>query len=161
MNKAEKARAYLTEPILSALILSLLINRFGKSANAAFMHDEARDILSLCVVLLGAALALWIGLFWLSSSEFGQWLAKKQMLESINAAYVTSTVVLLANCVVCILCAHVPADYGWLQISGEFCSLWGLASMPILLNNTRHLLRLHALYGNQPKPVSEMKPAMK
>lgn len=161
MTRMETVRAYVTEPILSALVLSLLINRFGNIANASFMHDEARDILSLGVVLLAAALALWIGLFWVSSSEFGQWLASKKMLEPTNTAYVASAVVLLSCCVLCILCAHVPASQIKLQIAGEFGALWGLASMPSLLNNTRHLLRLHGLYVRQPKPVSEIKSATK
>jgi|GEM_PF-5394082 len=161
MTRVETVRAYLTEPIMSALVLSLLVNRFGITANSAFMHDEARDILSLGVVLLGTALALWIGLFWVSSSEFGQWLASKQMLEPINTAYVASAVILLSNCVLCILCAHASASHIWLQITGEFCSLWGLASMPTLLNNTRHLLRLHGLYGRQPKVVSDIRTAVK
>jgi len=161
MTKTETVRAYVTEPVLSGLAISLLINMYGQSANAAFMHDEARDILSLGVVLLGAALALWIGLFWVSNSEFGQWLAARQMLEPINAAYITSTVVLLADCVLCILCAHASASHQWLQLTGEFFSLYGLASMPILLNNTRHLLRLHGLFGRQLKPVSEIKSTVK
>lgn len=157
MTRSETIRAYSAEPVLAGLVLSLLINWLGIPANASFMHDEARDILSLGVVLLGASLALWIGLFWVSSSNFGQWLASKRMLESINAAYVASAVVLLVSCVLCILCAHVQAGYIVLQMSGEFCALWGLFSMPTLLNNTRHLLRLHSLFANQPRPVSEIK----
>jgi hypothetical protein len=161
VTRAETVRAYVTEPILSALILSVLINWYGTAANATFMHDEARDILSLGVVLLGASLALWIGLFWISSSEFGQWLSSKRALEPINAAYVVSASILLTDCIFCILCAHVAASYLWLQITGEFFSLWGLASMPTLLNNTRHLLRLHGLYGSQPRPISEFKSSIK
>ena len=161
MTKTETIRAYVTEPILSALILSLLINGFGKSQNAEFMHSEAKDILSLGVVLLGASLALWIGLFWVSSSEFGQWLATKQMLEPINTAYVTSAVILLINCVLCILCAHIPTSYTWMQITGEYFSLWGLASMPTLLNNTRHLLRLHGQHGKLLRVIPEVKTAAK
>jgi hypothetical protein len=159
MTKSERIRAYITEPVLSGLILSLLINAYGLGKNAAFMHDEARDILSLGVVLLGAALALWIGLFWISSSEFGHWLASKGMLEDINAAYITSAVVLLTGCVLSILCAHVSAAHTLLQMLGEFSALYGLASMPTLLNNTRHLLQLHSLYSRQPRPVPEAKSA--
>jgi hypothetical protein len=161
MTRAETVRAYATEPILSALTLSLLINVFGRTVNATFMHDEARDILSLCVVLLGAALALWVGLFWLSSSEFGLWLASRQALETIHTAYVSSAIILLISCVLCILCAHASVSRTWLQIAGEFFSLCGLASVPTLLNNTRHLLRLHGLFGRQSKPVSEIKSAIK
>jgi ABC-type multidrug transport system permease subunit len=161
MSKAELIRAYLIEPTVSALALSLLINWLGASANSNFMHDEARDILSLAVVLLGASLALWIGLFWISSSEFGQWLASKGMLKHINAAYIASTVTLLSTCVLCILCAHVPATTTWLQIAGEFLSIWGLLTMPTLLNNTRHLLRLHGLFASQPRPVTEIKSSLK
>jgi hypothetical protein len=161
MTKAETIRAYVAEPIVSGLALSLLINWLGVAANAAFMHDEARDILSLGVVLLGASLALWIGLFWISSSDFGQWLAARRMLEPINSAYVASAVVLLVACVLCILCAHASAAYVKLQTVGEFFSLWGLFSMPTLLNNTRHLLRLHGQFGNQPKPVPEIKSSLK
>ena len=156
MTRAETARAYLTEPILSALVLSLLIIWLGGTANAAFMHDEARDVLSLCVVLLGAALALWIGLFWISTNEFGHWLATKQMLEPINTAYVASTKVLLINCILCIFCAHASASQTWLQFPGEFFSLWGISTMYTLLNNTRLLLKLHGLYGGRPKPVPEI-----
>lgn len=161
MTKGEIVRAYITEPVISALTLSLLVNWLGITKNAGFMHEEARDILSLGVVLLGASLALWIGLFWISSSEFGQWLASKGMIEHINASYVTSTVVLLVSCVLCILCVHIPPTYLWIQVLGEFFALWGLASMPTLLNNTRHLLRLHGVYTHQPKPVTEMKSSMK
>jgi hypothetical protein len=161
MTKIETARAYATEPILSGLVLSLLINWFGVGANAAFIHDEARDILSLSVVLLGAALALWIGLFWISSNDFGQWLESKQMLEPTNLAYIASTVILLVNCVLCILCAHVPASQIWLQIIGEFFSLLGLATVASLLNNTGQLLRLHGLYGRQLKAVPEIISAYK
>jgi hypothetical protein len=156
MTKTETARAYLIEPILSALVLWLLINRLGDTSNAAFMRDEARDILSLYVVLLGAALALWIGLFWISSSEFGQWLASRQMLGPINTAYVASTAVLLTSCILCIFCAHAPASQTWLQFAGEFFSLWGIATMYTLLNNTRLLLKLHGLYGERPKPVTKI-----
>jgi hypothetical protein len=161
MTKTETIRAYITEPILSALALSLLINSFGKTANATFMHEEARDILSLGVVLLAASLALWIGLFWISNSEFGQWLASRHMLEPINTAYIASAVILLTSCVLCILCAHIPASFVWLHLVGEFTSLWGLFTMPTLLNNTRHLLRLHGLYGRQLKAVPEIKSAAK
>jgi hypothetical protein len=162
MTGLETTRAYATEPIISALALSLLVNSFGSKTNAAFMHEEARDILSLGVVLLGAALALWIGLFWISSTEFGQWLSTKNMLEPINAAYVVSASILLCCCVACILCAHISASYTALQLTGEFLSLCGLVCMPTLLNNTRHLLRLHGLYGRQPKAVSEIRtPAAK
>jgi hypothetical protein len=157
MTRTETIRAYVTEPVISALILSLLVNYFGINANAVFMHEEARDILSLGVVLLGAALALWIGLFWISSTEFGRWLATKNMLEAINAAYVISSTILLGTCVTCILCAHISASHTHLQLTGEFLSLCGLACMPTLLNNTRHLLKLHGLFGRFPKSVSEIR----
>ena len=161
MTKVEAIRAYLTEPILSGLALSILVNYFGKNANAQFMHDEARDVLSLSVVLLAAALALWIGLFWVYNSDFGRWLQTKKMLEPINSAYVASAVILLCNCVLCILCAHVDAHHYALQLTGEFSTLWGLSTMYLLLSNTRHLLRLHGIYGNRPKPVSEIKAGIK
>lgn len=161
MTTAETIRAYLVEPVVSGLALSLLVNGFGRSANADFMHDEARDILSLNVVLLGASLALWIGLFWISSSDFGQWLASKGMLEHINAAYVAAAITLLSTCILCIICAHAPASITWLQMTGEFFSLWGLATMPTLLNNTRHLLRLHGLYASQPRAIPDIKTSAK
>lgn len=161
MTRAETVRAYVAEPVVSALILSLLVNWRGTAANAEFMHDEARDILSLGVVLLGASLALWIGLFWVSSTEFGQWLAARRMMEAINASYVASSVILLATCVLCILCAHAQASNKWLQVAGEFFSLWGLASMPTLLNNTRHILKLHSQFGSQPRTVAEIKSTSK
>ncbi len=157
MTTSEAIRAYMPEPVLAGLAVSVCINVFGPEANSKFMHDEARDILSLGVVLLGAALALWIGLFWISNTAFGQWLASKRMLEPINRAYIFSAVILLANCVFCIICAHVEPTHRWLQISGEFLSFWGLASVPTLLNNTRHLLRLHALFGSQPRPVADIR----
>jgi hypothetical protein len=161
MTKLESARAYLTEPTLAALILSSLINYFGMDANAKFMHGEARDVLSLSVVLLAAALALWVGLFWVANSDFGRWLESKKMLEPINSAYVASAVVLLCNCVFCILCAHVDASYHGLQLTGEFVALWGIATMLTLLSNTRNLLRLHGLYGSRPKAISEIKAGVK
>jgi hypothetical protein len=139
MTKAEVARAYVTEPLLSGLVLSLLVNYFGRDTNAKFMHGEARDILSLGVVLLAAALALWVGLFWMSNSEFGRWLEGKKMLEPINSAYVASAIVL----------------------PGEFVALWGISTMITLLSNTRNLLQLHGLYGRQPKVVSEIKAGIK
>jgi hypothetical protein len=83
------------------------------------------------------------------------------MLEAINAAYVTSAAVLLTDCVLCILCAHASASHEVLQLTGEFFSLYGLASMPTLLNNTRHLLRLHGLFGRQSRPVAEIKSVAK
>jgi hypothetical protein len=158
MTRTETARAYLTEQILSVLVLWLLIHWLGVTANTGFMHDEAKDILSLCVVLLGAALALWIGLFWISTGEFGQWLASKQMLEPVNTAYVASTWVLLVNCILCILCAYIPASQTWLQFTGEFFSLWAIGTMHTLLNNTRLLLKLHGLYGGRPKPSRKSDP---
>jgi hypothetical protein len=156
MTKAETVRAYLTEPILSALVLSFLFNEFGKDANLAFMHDEARDVLSLFVVLLAAAMALWIGLFWISSSDFGQWLANKRMLEPINLSYIASAVILLTSCVLCILCAHASVSHTWLQLVGEYFALYGLVSIATLLNNTRHLLRLHGEFARQLK-LAEIK----
>lgn len=157
MTKAETIRAYIVEPLLAALAISLSINIFGKSANVAFMHDEARDILSLAVVLLGASLALWIGLFWISSSDFGKWLAAKEMIEPINAAYVASTVILLVACLFCIICAHLPVAYVRTQIAGEFFVFCGLATVPTLLNNTWHLLRLHSLFTRLPRQVPEIR----
>lgn len=161
MSKFEIIRAYATEPILSACVLLLLMKLYGANANAAFMHDEARDILSLCVVLLGAALALWIGLFWISSSDFGQWLSSRQMLAPTNTAYVASTAILLLTCVFCILCAHVSVLQVWLQIIGEFFFLWALATLASLLNNTRCLLVLHGEYERQHRISSKISNAAK
>lgn len=150
-------RSFAPEPIVSALAISLLVNGFGVAGNAAFMHDEARDILSLGVVLVGAALALWIGLFWISSSDFGLWLSAKRVMERINAAYIASTVILLVGCVLCILCAHVSPTHAMLQLTGEFFAIYGLSTLATLLNNTRMLLKLHGEYERQRRPVTEIR----
>jgi hypothetical protein len=157
LSKAEILRAYLSEPILAGLVLSLLVNVYGSSKNADFMHDEARDILSLLLVLLAASIALWAGLFFITATDFGKWLHLKGMMESINNAYISCSVIFLAGSVLCIVCAHVSAQITKIQIVGEFFCLWSLAVVIPMLNNTRHLLKLHGAYRNAPTIVTELR----
>jgi hypothetical protein len=159
MTKAEQLRAYIPEPIAAVLGLSLAANFWGKLALANFMHAEARDSLSLLTVLLGASLALWIGLFWISSTSFGQWLASQKILETINSAYITSIAILLLACLSCIFCAYLSSDHTYVQLSGIFINLYGMATVPTMLNNTHKLLGLHAFFGRQSSKVTDMRSA--
>lgn len=156
----ETVRQYAVEPLVATLFTSLLVNYFGQLQIAEFMHDEARDILGLSAVLLAAALALWIGLFWIASSEFGAWLSLKGVLSQIDRAYVASAVSLLIVCVSCIVCAHVGFAHKHTQVIGLGIALEGLVNVPTLLNNTRLLLKLHAAYGHQKRNVAEIRPAV-
>jgi hypothetical protein len=158
MTATERIRAYLPEPVLAAFALSVSINIFGKVALANFMHSEARDVLSLLTVLLGASLALWVGLFWISNSEFGKWLSSRGALQSTNAAYITSVAVLMAACVFCILCAYLSPAYLRTQLSGMFIGVYGLLTVPTMLNNTRMLLDLHGAFGKQRSTVTDIRP---
>jgi hypothetical protein len=158
MTTTERFRAYLPEPVLAAFMLSVSMNIFGKPSLANFMHAEARDILSLLTVLLGASLALWVGLFWVSNSAFGKWLSSRGALQSINAAYITSVAVLMAACVFCLLCAYLRPVYLITQLIGIFISLYGLLTVPTILNNTRILLSLHGKFGAQSSSVTDIRP---
>jgi hypothetical protein len=160
MTKAEYLRAYLPEPLAAVLALSLLANCFGYSTLADFMHAEARDGLSLLTVLLGASLALWVGLFWISNTLFGEWLSARSALEALNAAYITSITVLLIACLSCIVCAYLKPDHVYSQMFGVFFSIYGLATLPTTLNNTHKLLKLHALFGRQGNKVTDMRSAL-
>lgn len=160
MTITERSRAYLPEPLIAALMLSVSINMFGKPTLANFMHSEARDMLSLLTVLLGASLALWIGLFWVSNSAFGQWLSSRGVLESINAAYITSIAVLMTACISCILCAYLAPAHIRTQLTGLFISFYGLSTIPTMLNNTRNLLKLHGKFGRQPSAVTDIRPGV-
>jgi len=158
MTTTERVRAYLPEPLLAAFMLSVSMNIFGKPSLANFMHAEARDILSLLTVLLGASLALWVGLFWVSNSTFGKWLSARGALQSINAAYITSVAVLMAACVSCLLCAYLTPAYLKTQLIGISISLYGLLTVPTMLNNTRILLGLHGKFGSQSASVTDIRP---
>jgi hypothetical protein len=160
MTRAEYLRAYLLEPVAAVLTLSLLMNFFGKSSLAEFMHSEARDVLSLLLVLLAASLAIWVGLFWISNTLFGQWLSARAALEKINAAYITSIAILLFGCISCVFCAYLKADHVYSQLFGVFASLYGLATVPSMLNNTHQLLKLHGLFGRQNNKVTDMRSAL-
>jgi hypothetical protein len=159
MTKAEYLRAYLVEPLAAVLVLSLLMNFFGETSLAQFMHSEARDGLSLLTVLLAASLAIWVGLFWISSTPFGQWLSARRVLETVNAAYITSIAILLVGCISCIFCAYLKADHLFSQLFGVFACLYGLATVPTMLNNTHKLLALHGLFGRQSSKVTDMRSA--
>jgi hypothetical protein len=157
LSKVEILRAYLSESILAGLVSSVLINAYGSSKNAEFMHDEARDILALLLVLLAASIALWAGLFFITGTDFGKWLHSKGMMESINNAYISCSVIFLTSSVLCIVCAHVGAQAIKIQIFGEFVCLWSLAVVIPMLNNTRHLLKLHGGYRNLPTIITELR----
>ena len=157
MSKSEIVRAYIGEPLLAALVVSLLVNIYGVQQNAEFMHAEARDILSLLLVLLAASIALWVGLFFITTTEFGKWLDSRRMTEPTNDAYIASTIIFLVGALLCIICAHVGPQSIKLQIFGEFMCLWSLAAVIPMLNNTRHLLRLHGLFRNTPKVVNDFR----
>ncbi len=158
MTATERIRAYLPEPVLAAFALSVSINIFGKASLANFMHSEARDILGLLTMLLGASLALWVGLFWISNSEFGKWLSSRGALQSINAAYITSVAVLMAACVACLLCAYLSSAYSKTQLGGVFIAVYGLLTVPTMLNNTRMLLNLHGAFGKKRSTVTDIRP---
>ena len=158
MNRVEMLRAYLTEPILAGLVSSLLINAYGSAKNAEFMHAEARDILSLLLVLLAASIALWAGLFFITATEFGKWLDSKKMMQPINNAYIASSVIFLTGSVLTIVCAHAEATSTKIQIVGQFICLLCLIDVIPMLNNTRHLLKLHAVHRNLPQNIAEFKP---
>ncbi len=159
MTKAEQLRAYILEPAAAVLGLSVSANIWGKTALSNFMHVAARDALSLLTVLLGASLALWIGLFWIANTPFGQWLASQRVLETINAAYITSIAVLLIACICCIFCANLSSAHTSVQLVGIFTNLYGLATIPALLNNTHQLLKLHGIFGRQSSKVTDMRTA--
>jgi hypothetical protein len=110
--------------------------------------------------LLGASLALWVGLFWISSTPFGEWLSARAALESLNTAYITSIAVLLVGCLACILCAYLKPEHVSSQIFGVFVSTYGLATVPTMLNNTHKLLKLHGLFGRQGNKVTDMRSAL-
>ena len=160
MRITEATRTYGVEPLFALLCVSLLVNCFGAVAISSFMHDEARDILTLAAVMLGASLALWIGLFWISTSPFGVWLSSKGALAKIDLSYVIAALTFFGVCIACIICAHVSDTHRNTQIIGLAMTLEGLANVPLLLSNTRGLLKLHAAFGNLPKPVVELRTAI-
>ncbi len=85
MTRRERVSAYAIEPT-ARLSSPCWINWLNEGVNINFMHSTARDLLSILLVLLGASLALWIGLFWVSNTDFGEWLAERDELMPINGS---------------------------------------------------------------------------
>jgi hypothetical protein len=156
MRLRERLRMYALEPLAATFCLSVLANLFGRATLADFIHTEAHDILSLFAVLLGAALALWVGLFWISNTPFGQWLAERAVLETINAAYIATILILLFGCLTAMICAYLGSQHTYSQVFGAFAFIYGLATVPSTLSNTHKLLKLHGAYGRQQAKVAEM-----
>jgi hypothetical protein len=146
MRVGEKIRAYAVEPVLASLTLAALGDYFPFSKLAEFMHSEARDLLSLMLVLLASALALWVGLFWISNTPFGIWLAEKGEIEAIHSTYIYSVIVLFAACLGCIVAAFVNQDHLVVEDLILWLSLFALYGVPFLMNNTRQLLRLYSAF---------------
>jgi hypothetical protein len=156
MTGGGKIRAYVAEPLLATLTLSLVINVYSLADVSAFMHAEAKDILSLLLVLLGSALALWVGLFWVSNTPFGSWLMEKGEFDGIQRTYIYSIFGIFLACLGCVLAAYVESANKYLQTLVLWLALFAFYSMPFLLNSTRLLLKLHALFSNRPRKVAPM-----
>lgn len=157
MTKGEKVRAYSTNLLVAGLILSALANVWSFTRLADFMHSEAKDILTLLAVLLGAALALWVGLFWISNTRFGLWLSEKGELEDINDTYNFSVVLFVIACLVCIASAYAKVERVWLHNVALWISLQAFLEVYGLLNNTRNLLRLHSRFNRLPDNIRQIR----
>lgn len=156
MLSAEKIRTYVAEPLLASLTLSVVINFLPMREVATFMHSEARDILSLLLVLLGSALALWVGLFWVSNTPFGAWLMDQGDFDGIQRTYIYSIFNMFLACLGCVIAAYLEPSHVYAQTSVLWLALFAFYTMPFLLNNTRLLLKLHALFSNRPRKVAPM-----
>lgn len=162
MTIGEKIRAYAVEPVLATLTISLLANLFSWHQLADFMHTEAKDILALMLVLLASALAIWVGLFWVSNTPFGMWLIEKGDFDGIQTTYVYAIVGIFSATLGCIVSAYLDSTHLVLQAIAIWFACFGLYTLPFLLNNTRMLLKLHAVFSTRPRKVSAMdRPAEK
>lgn len=146
MTQRERIRAYAIEPIFATLFISLLVNWLGLDRNIDFMHSAARDLLSILLVLLGASLGLWIGIFWVSNTDFGRWLAERGELKPINDAFIWTCVTILMSSVMCVLCGFLSVEHRYIQLIGEWSTTYSLFSILTMLKNTRGLLDLHSLF---------------
>jgi hypothetical protein len=156
MRIGEKIRAYVVEPVLASLTLAALGDYFPFSKLSEFMHSEARDVLNLLLVLLASALALWIGLFWVSNTPFGVSLTERGEIEAIHTTYVYSVIVLFAACVGCILAAFVDQAHLVIENIILWISLFALYSVPFLLNNTRQWLKLYSAFVVRNRKVAQI-----
>jgi hypothetical protein len=157
MTKIEAIRAYGAEPVLATLVLSLLSHIWSFAALADFMHAEARDVITILEVLLAASFALWIGLFWVSNTEFGSWLSENGELENINNTYIFTVVVFLVATLACLPSAYLTGKQVWVQNASLWIVLVAFFNVSGLLNNTRNLLRLHAAYGQRSQKLMSIK----
>lgn len=155
MTVGEKLRSYSVEPVLATLLLLLALQVFPKPSIAAMEHAEARDLLAISAVMLGASFALWIGLFWVSSTKFGEWMARKNELTDVGDTYIYAIAVWLVATLSTVMAAFLSADFTKTQL----VCLWffgvALLSVPGMLNNTRNLIKLHSAFAilqSQTKP---------
>jgi len=153
MKFIEKFRAYVAEPVLASLFLSILGQTFSFRSLADFTHSEARDALALFLVLLGAAFALWIGLFWVSNTDFGAWLAERGELEAINDTYIYTVVAFLAAGLACLPSAFLSVDHVEFHGMVLWLQLFALCCVPSMLTNTRSLLRLHSVFNQRSQKI--------
>lgn len=157
MTGLERLRAYRKNPIFVTLALSLLANVWSFNKLADFMHSEAKEVMTLMAVLLGAALALWIGLFWISNTRFGLWLSEKGELEDINDTYNFSVVLFFVGALGCIASAYLKPEHIWVQnvvlwiVLLAFVEVWGL------LRNTKNLLRLHTEFNRRSNKIQQIR----
>jgi hypothetical protein len=122
------------------------------------MHSVAKDALSVLVVLFGAALAVWIGLFWIAGTPFGVWLQQIGERDDIDGTYIYCIWVFFCSCLGAVVAAAVGENRLWVQIPVAWMILVALLSAYGLVNNTRSLLRLHASYMERSTKVTTLKP---
>src|SRR5215467_6673939 len=159
VTRSEKIRGYIAEPVIASLVVLAASHLWSFAQLSDFMHAEAKDFLSFLEILLGAAFALWIGLFWVSNTEFGSWLSEKGELQEMHNTYVFSVICLFIATIGCIPAAYFDAKHLWTQNIVLWIVLSAILNIPSLLNNTRNLLRLHAVFNQRLQKVKPIRNA--
>ena len=152
------AWGYLVEVLLAGLAQTLAILFCGGGKVAAFVVDTAGAWAAFTGVLLAAALAIWIVLFQVATTAFGEWLMWRGAMKVYSRAFAYAAIVYAVGTVLLIICMSIKSSEILAHLS-FFALLLGVVNLMTMVKTTKELLDLQTEYKRQEKVLKKTQTA--
>lgn len=148
---------YIVEFVLAGLvqIAAILIWDADKVTN--FVSETAGAWAAFAGVLLAAALAIWIVLFQVATTPFGEWLMWRKAMHVYSRAFAYDVIIYATGTVLLIICMSIKSSQ-MLAHAALFVLLLGTVNLVTMVKTTKELLDLQAEFRRQQKEFERSNP---
>jgi len=148
--------AYVVEVLFAGLAQSAIILLSDAPKVANFVNDTAGAWASFTGVLLAAALAVWIVLFQVATTPFGEWLMWRGAMRVYSQAFAYAVVLYAGGTVLLIICMSIKSAQVLTHIA-LFALLLGTVNLVTMVMTTKDLLQLQAEFRQRQKEFDREK----